>query len=118
MFSPDAAIHVGSSGRNPRRRQRTGSDDSIVLRENPKRRKRSKLALDTFEEPEAPKQNGHIRKSKAHTGPANNGVEHRAEYDTGVDATSLTIRNKGKKRTDRDSKHSEDGIVLVNTVAE
>ncbi|MCJ1355102.1 MAG: hypothetical protein MMC33_005093 [Icmadophila ericetorum] len=113
MFSPDATILVGSSGRNPRRRQRTASDDSIVLRENPKRRKRSKLAPDTFEEPEATKQNGHARKSKAHAGSTSNGVDHRAQHDAGADTASLVIRNKGKKRTDRDSKNTEDGIVLT-----
>jgi nuclear pore complex protein Nup133 len=47
MFAPDAATHLSSSTRNPRRRQRPSLDDSI---QPPRaKRQRSVLRQDTFE---------------------------------------------------------------------
>jgi hypothetical protein len=56
MFSPDTTLHTqsGSSGRNPRRRQRKDSDS---FRQAPQR-KRSKLSDETFVPPTNGKVNG------------------------------------------------------------
>ncbi|KAL1983543.1 hypothetical protein VTN96DRAFT_10203 [Rasamsonia emersonii] len=50
MFAPDVTAHTTSSLRNPRRRQRTSSDDSVKF---PKaKRQRSALRQDTFDPPD------------------------------------------------------------------
>lgn len=107
MFSPDAAVFVSASARNPRRRQRIGSEDSVALQHHPKRIRRSILSPETFQPLEDTKRNGHI----AHVAeePALNGHvrEHGNQRHASVDATSLAIRHRGIKKVDRERKTSK-----------
>ena len=107
MFSPDATLHTTTSSRNPRRRARTGSDDSVALRHNPKKQKRSNLAPDTFDPPLPEKANG-IAKYDDDTSKSNG-------HAVSVDANGLAIRKKGIKKADRSIRGNKaDGsIVLV-----
>ena len=115
MFSPDASVHGSVATRNPRRRQRTGSDDSIAFRQNPKRLKRSLLGPDTFEAPIAKQANGHSQYTNGK--PALNGhlLGERNHRDVSVDTTSLAIRGRGGKRVDREKRggRNHEGVVLV-----
>lgn len=112
MFSPDAAVPASVAARNPRRRQRTGSDDSVALRHNPKRIRRSGLTSETFQSPDPAKVNGHI----AHVAeePFTNGYakEPAKLRHASVDTTSLVIRNRGVKKADRERRTSKnDGSI-------
>ncbi|MCJ1475323.1 hypothetical protein MMC13_003985 [Lambiella insularis] len=108
MFSPDAPVGSSIATRNPRRRQRTISDDSVALRPSTKRQKRSLLAPDTFAPLTNHKSNGHsLRPTNGHL-PAT-----RVQRDVSVDTTSLAIRNRTTKRVEREKRSSkhEDGVV-------
>ena len=110
MFSPDATV-IGS--RNTRRRQRTTSEDSVTTRQIPKRRKRSSLAPDTFEQPSALKSIGQTRKVSGGRAPSK---EYQLEREGSVETTaSLAVRSKGSKRGDRERRSTKqaDGIVQV-----
>ena len=115
MFSLDAPAGGNTATRNPRRRQRTTSDDSLALRQSSKRRKRSFLTPDTFLPPNQLKPNGHL--PAIHGAPVSNGhpPEARKHRDVSVDTTSLAIRNRGSKKIDRDRRVSkqEEGVVQV-----
>ena len=112
MFSPDTTISSGVSARNPRRRQRTGSDDSVALRHNPKRIRRSVLSSEVFQPPEVIRQNGHVEDyveepaANGHiTGPVH-------PQHASVDASSLAIRHRGVKRAERERRTSKsDGSI-------
>ena len=111
MFSPDAAVPASVTARNPRRRQRTGSDDS-ALRQNPKRIRRSNLTSETFQPPNTTKLNGHIAhpaEEPLTNGHAKGPTELR---HTSGDSTSLAIRHRGVKKTDRERRTSKnDGSI-------
>lgn len=108
MFSPNAAIPASVATRNPRRRQRTASDDSVALRHNPKRIRRSGLTSETFQSPDTTKQNGYI--DPVEEEPLTNGhaKEPRKQRHASVDATSLAIRHRGVKKADREKRTSKD----------
>jgi hypothetical protein len=115
MFSRDGASTGSVSTRSSRRRVRTSSDDASSLRPVTKRRKRSLLAPDTFEPPKTRKRvpsggltNGH---AIANGHPAAN----RAQRAVSTDTTSLAIRNRGNKRSDRDKRNinSAEGVIQV-----
>lgn len=114
MFSPEASVHASIAARNPRRRQRTGSDDSIAQR-NPKKLKRTGLTQDTFIAPPQPKkENGYAPHGDGHrltNGHAPNGGH---QADVSADITNLSIRKKGPKvdRASRGNK-TDGSIVLV-----
>ena len=118
MFSPNAPAGGSIATRNPRRRQRTISDDSVALRQSSKRRKRSFIAPDTFIPPNHQKPNGHL--PVINGGPVSNGhaLEPRKQRDVSVDTTSLAIRNRGGKRAERDKRggKQEEGVVQVGTL--
>lgn len=109
MFSPEVDALSGISTRNPRRRPRTGSDDSIALRNNPKRLRRSALSADTFKPLPSKISNGYI----SHPDDATvNGhaIGTRSQRDIGVDTASLAIRHKGNKKPERERRsHKSDG---------
>ena len=116
MFSPEINALTGVSTRNPRRRHRTGSDDSIAIRPNPKRLRRSVLSAETFKPP-SKTVNGHV--NHIDPPPISNGhaVETRSQRDISVDTASLAIRQKGTKKIDRERRTNKfDGsIELVSS---
>ena len=108
MFSPDAAIQASVSARNPRRRQRTGSEDSVALRPNPKRIRRSVLSSETFQPPDTIKQNGRVEQVVEE--PVTNGHvrEPGDQRHASGDLASLAIRHRGIKKADRGKRTSKD----------
>ena len=111
---PSPAVDVGpaQSLRNPKRRQRNTSEDSLALRHNPKRLRRSGLTSETFEPPESAKTNGHVKdqNSLSHlNGHASN------QRDAASDTASLAIRNRGSDKVERRrGGPREEGTVLVS----
>ena len=102
MFSPDAAVPASVAARNPRRRQRTGSDDSAALRHNAKRIRRSGLTSESFQPPATKKVNGHFAHVAEET-PTNGHAKEPANLrHATVDTTSLAIRHRGVKKADRE----------------
>jgi len=111
MFSPDAA---SVAARNPRRRQRNASEDSVANRQPVKRQKRSGLSKETFEPPSG-KINGHL--DDVEETPVANGHAHvpGEQRNGSVDPTSLAIRHRGSKKGEKDrrSSRSDSGVELV-----
>ena len=115
MFSPDGPVAGSAAVRNPRRRQRAPSDDSIALRQTTKRRKRSLLAPDTFEPPVAHKVNGHAGLANGNITANGHALESRKQRELSVDISSLSIRNKGSKRQDKEKRGTKarEGVIQV-----
>ena len=112
MFSPDAAVPASTAARNPRRRQRTGSDDSVALRHNPKRIRRSGLTSETFQPPDTTKVNGHIGLVEEEAFTNGHAKEPANLRHASADPTSLAIRHKGVKKADRERRTSKnDGSI-------
>ncbi|KAK4696268.1 hypothetical protein P7C71_g1625, partial [Lecanoromycetidae sp. Uapishka_2] len=112
MFSPDAAVPSSMGARNPRRRQRTSSEDSVAIGHNPKRVRRSVLNPDTFKDPATSKLNGHIHHDEE--APYTNGhaKEPESHRHENVDTTSLAIRHKGVKKAEREKRSNKnDGTI-------
>ena len=112
MFSPEAAGTASIAARNPRRRQRTTSDDSVAIRPNPKRIRRSNLTHETFLPPDSTKLNGHVN----HTidSPYTNGhaQKPRSQRHGSVDNTNLALRHKGSTKADRERRSAKnDGAI-------
>ena len=107
MFSSEINALSGISTRNPRRRQRTGSDDSIALRHNPKRLRRSVLSAETFKPLPTKTVNGHINHVDKALVSNGHAIESRSQRDISVDTASLAIRHKGVKKADRERKISK-----------
>ena len=116
MFSPDGPVAGSTAVRNPRRRQRAPSDDSIALRQTTKRRKRSLLGPDTFEPPVGPKVNGHAGHANGNITANGHAPESRKQRDVSVDISSLSIQNKGSKRQDKEKRGAKarEGVVQVS----
>lgn len=119
MFSLNAPTGSSTATRNPKRRQRTISDDSVALRPCTKRQKRSLLAPDTFAPLSNKQSNGH---ALHHNGQAVSNVHlsaTRKQRDVSVDTTSLAIRNRTSKRVggEKRSTRLEDGVVQVAFLA-
>lgn len=104
MFSLDVNTQAGISTRYPRRRQRTGSDDSVALRHHPKRLKRSVLSAETFKPLPGKKVNGHTNHVESASTLNGHAVEGRSHRDVSVDTGSLAIRSKGSKRIEREKR--------------
>ena len=102
MFSPDAAVPASVAARNPRRRQRTGSDDSVALRHNTKRIRRSGLTAETFQPLATTKTNGHIAHVAEETFTNGHAKEPANIRHASVDTTSLAIRHRGVKKAERE----------------
>jgi len=114
MFSPDASIQtVPPSQRNPRRRQRTHSDDSFGIRP-PAKRVRTPLAHDTFEPFSDQQTNGHATESLVANGHA---VAGRSTRDASSDTTSLAYRVGKKQEREKRGGHGDGSVVLVSLVA-
>ena len=112
MFSPDAVGPASVTGRNPRRRQRTGSDDSVALRHNAKRIRRSGLSSETFQLPAITKLNGHFAHVAEETLTNGHAKEPANLRHASVDTASLAIRHRGVKKGDRERRTSKnDGTV-------
>ena len=115
MFSPDAAVPASVAARNPRRRQRTGSDDSTALRQNPKRIRRSGLTSETFQPPINTKVNGHIAHVTEEGFTNGHAKEPSSLRHASVDAPSLAIRHRGVKKAERERRTSKnDGVELAS----
>ena len=109
MFSPDAAAPRSVVTRNPRRRQR--SDDSVAIRRDPKRVRRSRLTSETFHGPETAATNGHVGHTEDEYLTNGHAKEARSQ-SRGVDAASLTIRHRGVKKAERERRTSRnDGSI-------
>jgi hypothetical protein len=108
MFSPDASVQNTLSLRNPRRRNRTTSQDSLATQQSLKRRKRSSLAPDTFDAPVPAAANGHAPHAngflKDHT------PDRQSIRDASVETTSLVVRGRGNKRSDKRTRREDTGV--------
>ncbi|KAL8711303.1 MAG: hypothetical protein Q9220_004200 [cf. Caloplaca sp. 1 TL-2023] len=105
MFSSTAVAPVSTALRNPRRRQRTGSAESVATRQQPKRLKRSGITSGTFDPPTNTLTNGYHHGHEALPEP--NGF-----LENGADYASLAIRPRGSKRPDRERRaNRNDGNV-------
>lgn len=115
MFSLDINPHASASTRNSRRRQRNGSDDSIILRHNPKRLRRSGLSTETFKRPSNTQTNGDINHTDSAPDLYGHIEEPQLKRDISVDTTSLVIRNRSGKKTEREkrSNRSDYNVELV-----
>ncbi|KAL8842856.1 MAG: hypothetical protein Q9176_002492 [Flavoplaca citrina] len=113
MFSNSTAP-ASTALRNPRRRQRTGSDDSVAVRQLPKRLKRSGLTTETFK-PLSQSANGHLHSNES--SPAPNGClqDRESQSPAGGEKTSLAIRNRNSKKPEREkrSNRGDSGIELT-----
>ena len=111
MPSPAVNMPPAQSAHKPKRRQRNTSEDSLALRHNPKRLRRSGLTSETFEPPESTKANGHVndQNSLSHlNGHASN------QRDAASDTASLAIRNRRSDKVEKRRGGSrEEGTVLV-----
>lgn len=114
MFSPEASGPASVAARNPRRRQRNASEDSVAFRPNVKRIRRSGLTQETFVAPDTTKLNGHAH--DVEEAPRSNG--HTPQLTTqgseDADPANMALRPKGSKRQERERKPTRnDGIELV-----
>ena len=118
MFSPEAAAIDSVAARNPKRRQRTASEDSVAVRPNPKRIRRSNLTHETFLPPDSTKQNGHA--SHDAEPPHTNGhvEEPRSQRQGSIENASLAVRRKssGKVARDRKPARTDGAIELVGCI--
>ena len=118
MFSPEAAGPGSVAARNPRRRQRNASEDSVATRPNPKRLRRSALTDATFQPPEPFKLNGHASHDEDVPHPNGHPPEPESEppsqQNGGAKSGTLAVRHKGSKRGERERRsHRHEGIELV-----
>ena len=72
MFSINTVAPASTALRNPRRRQRDGSEDSVAVRQLSKRLKRSGLSAETFQAPSTRTTNGYLHSGS--TRPVANGI--------------------------------------------
>ncbi|KAL8908618.1 MAG: hypothetical protein Q9207_000706 [Kuettlingeria erythrocarpa] len=104
MFSTSSGAPSNTALRNPRRRQRTGSDDSVAIRQLPKRLKRSALTSETFQSIQHSSADGEPRHRQVK--PSLNGFEQAAgkRSPEDRDSASLTIRSRGAMRAEREKR--------------
>ena len=116
MFSIDANPIHGVSARNPRRRQRAGSDDSTVHRHSPKRLRRSRLSSETSVPPPGKFTNGYANHIDGVPTANGHATEPQGRRDASVDTTSLAIRDRASKKIEREKRggRSEGSIELVS----
>lgn len=116
MFSIDANPIASVPARNPRRRQRTGSDDSLVHRHSPKRLRRSGLTSETFVPPPGNTINGYTNHVDGVPTANGHGTDPKGRRDASVDTASLAIRDRGTKKIEREKRggRSEGSIELVS----
>lgn len=116
MFSIDSNPVHGVPARNPRRRQRAGSDDSIVHRHSPKRLRRSGLSSETSLPPPGKFVNGYASHKDGIPTANGHATDPKGRRDASVDTTSLAIRDRGSKKLEREKRggRSEGSIELVS----
>ncbi|KAL8841038.1 MAG: hypothetical protein Q9170_001063 [Blastenia crenularia] len=112
MFSSNSIAPASTALRNPRRRQRTGSEDSATVQQLPKRLKRYGLTSETFQPVQRAlkARNAYSREAT----PAVNGFVQDTDSHgyADQDHTSLAIRNRAGKKADRDNRGSKgDGSI-------
>lgn len=108
MFST-TSVPASTASRNPRRRQRTGSDDSVAIRQLPKRLKRSGLTTETFKPLADQLANGHLHKDDASPAPNGYHQDTRSQSPAGAENTSLAIRHRSGRRPERERKGNRGG---------
>lgn len=127
MFAAEVGVHDRTATlRNPRRRQRTSSTDSLVI--NAKRRKQTALTEETFVDPEIARRkhaipNGAASKpGKSSDTASTNGIDARRRSSESLEASSsghLAVRSKGSRRDKRGGPglagRGEDGVELTKT---
>lgn len=115
MFSIDANPIPNLPARNPRRRQRTGSDDSIVHRHSPKRLRRSGLSSETSLPPPGKYTNGYANHIDGVPHANGHATDPKGRRDASVDTASLAIRDRASKKVEREKRggRSEGSIELV-----
>lgn len=112
MFSTNTIAPASTALRNPRRRQRTGSDDSVAVRQLSKKLKRSGLTAETFEPLPTKSVNGHFLSGS--NPPAANGFVQKGGIHggTGEHLTSLAVSNRTSRVSDKERRGSRgDGTV-------
>lgn len=112
MFSPEAAGPASVAARNPKRRQRTASEDSVAVRPQPKRIRRSNLTHETFLPPDETRLNGHT--NRAIEPPHTNGhaLEPGSQGHGGADKANLALRHKTSKKSERERRSAKnDGAI-------
>lgn len=115
MFSPEYAGPPNVAARNPRRRQRNPSEDSVAFRPNPKRIRRTGLTEETFLPPDAVKANGHAGHVEAAALTNGHATQPAGRQETPADNTEVTLRPRGSKKGDRERRqHRNDGTELVS----
>ena len=116
MFSPDAVVPASVAGRNPRRRQRTGSDDSVAPRHDAKRIRRSGFTSETFQPLATTKLNGHSARVPEEAFTNGHAKEPGNQRHASVDTTRLAIRHRGVKKADRERRagKNDGSIELVS----
>lgn len=116
MFSVDANPIANVSARNPRRRQRTGSEDSLVLRHNPKRLRRSRLSSETFVPPPEKDTNGYSSQPEGLPTANGHATDPTGRRDASVETASLVIRDREVQKIEREKRggKSEGSIELVS----
>lgn len=108
MFAPDVTAHTTSSLRNPRRRQRTSSDDSVKF---PKaKRQRSALRQDTFDPPDVATlgDGEHVSESSQQSASVE---ESGITSSEDVFQRQLTLR--GPKKTEKSGDNVDGTVILV-----
>ncbi|KAL8873765.1 MAG: hypothetical protein Q9174_000804, partial [Haloplaca sp. 1 TL-2023] len=81
MFSVNTVAPASTALRNPRRRQRDGSEDSVAVRQLSKRLKRSGLSAETFQPPSTRTTNGYLHSG---TRPVANGIAKPGDIHSGL----------------------------------
>ena len=115
MFSPEATGPASVAARNPRRRQRNPSEDSVAFPPNPKRIRRSGLTQETFVPPEASKLNGHARHVEEAPQANGHALESTEPQERALDNTNLSLRHRPSKKADRERRvHRNEGVELVS----
>ncbi|KAL9578857.1 MAG: hypothetical protein Q9212_005452 [Teloschistes hypoglaucus] len=113
MFSTNPIAPVITSQRNPRRRQRTDSDESVTVQQLSKKLKRSGITAESFQPPSARSANGHLRGNSSTPTQNGNGNHTEKQRETAEYPSNLNSRSKeAGRKTDRTSRGSKgDGSI-------
>ncbi|KAL8665500.1 MAG: hypothetical protein Q9202_002205 [Teloschistes flavicans] len=113
MFSTNSIAPIITAQRNPRRRQRTDSDESVTVQQLSKKLKRSGITAESFQPPSARPANGYLHGNSSSS--TQNGIVNYTEKqrETAEYPASLTSRSKdASRKADRSSRGSRgDGSV-------
>lgn len=104
MFPTNSVAPSTTALRNPRRRQRTGSEDSVAVRQLPKRLKRSGLTSETFKPVQNTSANGGLYSHEATPSVNGFGRDVDSHSPANWESTSIAIRNRGGKKPEREKR--------------